>query len=204
MADPAGDDLTQSLLSGDNSTQDPKYSLLELPGPESLRNSYNENRPVKKRDRPVTQNITEANSNSIRHDSEEGGKSRHSAQFGGGGKQPSLQNMEDLIPKLSKKDLANMRPDERDEATEEAERLTIEWVHAFLDEVYRIDDFFKTKQNELINNFIGLQDKFRIRTEKYEMGSTKTKSKRGNKNREPTPGPSSASGDESILLNQSS
>ena len=27
---------------------------------------------------------------------------------------------------------------------------------------------------ELINNFIGLQDKFRIRTEKYESGSTRT------------------------------
>ena len=54
-------------------------------------------------------------------------------------------------------------------------------MHAFLDEVYRIDDFFKSKQNELINNFINLQDKFRIRTEKYEIGSTKTGSKRGKK-----------------------
>ena len=54
-------------------------------------------------------------------------------------------------------------------------------MHAFLDEVYRIDDFFKSKQSELINNFINLQDKFRIRTEKYEMGSTKTRSQRGKK-----------------------
>ena len=92
--------------------------------------------------------------------------------------------MENLVPELKKRDLANMQPDERDEVIEEAERLMIEWVHAFLDEVYRIDDFFKSKQNELINNFIGLQDMFRIRTEKYEMGSTKTKSGRGKKNRE--------------------
>lgn len=90
--------------------------------------------------------------------------------------------MANLIPELKKKDVENMKPGERDEAIEEAERLTIEWVHAFLDEVYRIDDFFKSKQNELINNFIGLQDKFRIRTEKYEMGSTKTRSQRGKKN----------------------
>ena len=61
-----------------------------------------------------------------------------------------------IIPELKKKDIENMKPGERDEAIEEAERLTIEWVHAFLDEVYRIDDFFKSKQNDLINNFIGL------------------------------------------------
>lgn len=52
--------------------------------------------------------------------------------------------------------------------------MTVEWIHDFLDEIYRIDDFFKSKQLELINNFIVLQDKFRIRTEKYEVGSTKT------------------------------
>lgn len=128
--------------------------MADVPG-DTLGNSYRD-LAAKKRDRPVTQNITEANSNSIRNDSADGGKSRHSAQFGGA-LPDALQDLEDLIPKLSKKDLANMRPDdERDETTEEAERLTIEWVHAFLDEVYRIDDFFKTKQNELINNFIGL------------------------------------------------
>ena len=98
----------------------------------------------------------------------------------------ALLEMENLIPELKKRDVANMKPDERDEAIEEAERLTIEWVHAFLDETYRIDDFFKSKQNELINNFIGLQDKFRIRTEKYEIGSTKTRSNRGKKGKDLT------------------
>ena len=67
-----------------------------------------------------------------------------------------------------------MKPDERDEVVDYSLTLTVEWIHAFLDEVYRIDDFFKQKQTELINNFIGLQDKFRIRTEKYESGSTRT------------------------------
>ena len=42
-------------------------------------------------------------------------------------------------------------------------------MHAFLDEVYRIDDFFKSKQNELICAFIKRQDKFRIMTEQHEM-----------------------------------
>ena len=73
-----------------------------------------------------------------------------------------------------------MQPDERDALLEHSEQLTIEWIHAFLDEIYRIDDFFKKKQTELINSFIVLQDKFRIRTEKYEANSQATgnKSKR--------------------------
>ena len=79
-----------------------------------------------------------------------------------------------MLPDFKKKDVENMQPDERDEIVGYSEQLTIEWVHAFLDEIYRIDDFFKKKQTELINNFIGLQDKFRIRTEKYEYGSNKT------------------------------
>lgn len=106
--------------------------------------------------------------------------SRRSAQFAGS----ALQKMESLVPKLQKRDVANMQPDERDAVIEEAERLTIEWVHAYLDEVYRIDDFFKTKQTELINSFIQLQDKFRIKTEKYEVGSTKTSRKKGKKGTE--------------------
>ena len=85
-----------------------------------------------------------------------------------------LRQMESLVPSLKKKDVPNMQPDERDEVVQQSEQLTVEWIHAFLDEIYRIDDFFKTRQLELINNFIGLQDKFRIRTEKYEVGSTRT------------------------------
>ena len=82
--------------------------------------------------------------NSNRHNSDENG---HSARFSADimGNMNALQEMENLIPELKKRDIANMKPDERDEAIEEAERLTIEWVHAFLDETYRIDDFFKTK-----------------------------------------------------------
>jgi len=38
-----------------------------------------------------------------------------------------------------------MQPDVRDAYVEYSEQLTIEWIHAFLDEIYRIDDFFKNK-----------------------------------------------------------
>jgi hypothetical protein len=84
--------------------------------------------------------------------------------------------MENLVPDLKKKDLANMTPDERDDCVLLSEELTVDWIHAFLDEVYRVEDFFKGKQNELINSFIGLQDKFRIKTDQHEIGSEKTSS----------------------------
>ena len=88
--------------------------------------------------------------------------------------------IEGLVPELKKKDIANMQPDERDDIVEHSETLSVEWIHAFLDEIYRIDDFFKEKQTELINNFIGLQDKFRIKTEKHETSEKKSrKSKDG-------------------------
>ena len=47
-----------------------------------------------------------------------------------------------LVPALKKKDFENMRPDEQDEVVKESEQITIQWIHAFLDEIYRIDDFF--------------------------------------------------------------
>jgi len=88
-----------------------------------------------------------------------------------------MKTMQSLVPDLKKKDIANMRPDVRDDFVIFAEELTIGWLHAFLDEVYRVDDFFKGKQNELINTFIGLQDKFRIKTDLHEMASAKSSTK---------------------------
>lgn len=85
-----------------------------------------------------------------------------------------MTKYESLVPTLKKRDKLNMEPDERDDVVEYSEQMAVEWIHAFLDETYRIDDFFKSKQLELINNFIVLQDKFRIRTEKYEVGSSRT------------------------------
>ncbi len=60
------------------------------------------------------------------------------------------------MPDLKKKDLANMTPDERDDCVLLSEELTVDGIHAFLDEVYRVEDFFTGKQNELSNSFIGL------------------------------------------------
>lgn len=50
-----------------------------------------------------------------------------------------------FVPELCKKDIDNMVPDDRDEIIEESERLTINWVHAFLEEINRVEQFFITK-----------------------------------------------------------
>ena len=53
--------------------------------------------------------------------------------------------MSDFVPKLTKKDIENMVPDLKDEITEQSEVLTVEWVHAFLEEINKIENFFLTK-----------------------------------------------------------
>ena len=103
-----------------------------------------------------------------------------------------MVQLQNLIPNLKKRDAENMQPDERDDQVEYSEQLTVEWTHAFLDEMYRIDDFFKKKQVELINQFIGLQDKFRIRTEKYEANSEATKRSKRSKRSNPSLSPNSS------------
>ena len=66
------------------------------------------------------------------------------------------ERLENLIPSLKKRDVRNMQPDRRDSRVAYSEQLTVEFIHAFLDEIYRIDDFFNNKQVELINSFIAL------------------------------------------------
>lgn len=122
-------------------------------------------------------NLTEAGS-SHRSDSQHGSEAiQRSANHEG----QTLRQMEKLVPELKKKDLENMQPDERDDQVMFAEELTVKWVHTFLDEIYRIEDFFKSKQTELINQFIGLQDKFRIKTDHFEHDVKSKKSGKSGK-----------------------
>jgi len=71
------------------------------------------------------------------------------------------------LPTVKKRDLKHIQPDTRDAVVELSETVTVQWIHAFLDEVYRADDFFRARQAKLINDFITLQDKYRIRNENY-------------------------------------
>ena len=54
--------------------------------------------------------------NSSRHDSTDKVKSRYSADFPAAAQDGTLQEMEKLIPDLKKRDLENMKPDEKDES----------------------------------------------------------------------------------------
>ena len=74
-------------------------------------------------------------------------------------------------------------PDVHDEVIELSESLTIDWVHAFLEEMNKIENFFVKKQDELINEFIGLQDKFRIKTDVHEQEKQKERDKKEKKDK---------------------
>ena len=76
---------------------------------------------------------------------------------------------------LSKSDIRNMVPDKRDKILEYSERWANEWLQAFFSELKRINNFFNSKQDDLINDFIILQDKFRIKTDYhiFERGKEK-------------------------------
>ena len=79
-----------------------------------------------------------------------------------------VDKISDIVPKMKKQDITNMVPDVRDEVIEQSEILAVDWVHAFLEEIDRIEEFFVTKQDDLINEFIAFQDKFRIKTDFHE------------------------------------
>lgn len=68
------------------------------------------------------------------------------------------------MPKLDKNKLQFLVQDEDDEVHERSEQLTKEWLDAFMAEMARIEAFFLSKQNQLIDEFIALQEKFRMKT----------------------------------------
>ena len=65
--------------------------------------------------------------------------------------------------------------------TEDSNKFTTEWIHAWLVEVERIDKFFCTKRDVLIDEFILLQDKFRIKTDIHEQDRKKAEKKQKKK-----------------------
>ena len=61
--------------------------------------------------------------------------------------------------------------------------MTIQWLHAFLEEIERIEHFFQSKQEELINDFIHLQDKFRMKTDHHLLQQRQDLEKKSNKSK---------------------
>lgn len=62
-----------------------------------------------------------------------------------------------------------------------SEHLTAIWISAYLDEIERIEHFFTSKLDELVNHFIKMQDKFRLKSEFYETAETEKQKKKAKK-----------------------
>ena len=77
--------------------------------------------------------------------------------------------------KMKDKDL--MVRDEEDEIMELSEELAFDWVNKYLMEVDHSNAFYETKLKELIEEFIQLQEKFRIRSQIYQDDKTAKKEK---------------------------
>lgn len=67
---------------------------------------------------------------------------------------------------------------------EQSKELATIWIAAYLEEINRIEQFFLQKQNDLINQFILLQDKFRIKAELYENEKQEKKAKKDKKEKQ--------------------
>ncbi len=49
------------------------------------------------------------------------------------------------------------------------------WISSYLDEINRVETFFQSKIEELVNQFILMQDKFRLKSELYETDKSAKK-----------------------------
>lgn len=67
-----------------------------------------------------------------------------------------------------------------------SEELAAIWISSYLDEINRVETFFLTKIEELVNQFILMQDKFRLKSELYETEKTAKKQKELKKLQEKT------------------
>ena len=56
-----------------------------------------------------------------------------------------------------------------------SEQLTAIWISAYLDEIERVETFFTNKIEELVNHFILMQDRFRLKQEYYETAESEKK-----------------------------
>ena len=66
-------------------------------------------------------------------------------------------------------DLALFLPDQNhDQIFERSELMTFEWIEIYMCEIQQVESFFSSKLDELISQFIQLQDNFRIKADMFE------------------------------------
>ena len=80
-----------------------------------------------------------------------------------------LENqVNEVVPQMHKADLKNLEETDNDEVFHASEEMTFEWIELFLSDVNRIERFFVEKKESLINDFIAMQEKFRLKSYQYE------------------------------------
>lgn len=83
---------------------------------------------------------------------------------------------------MTKADLKNIEPEEGDEVFQASETLAFEWIELFLSDVNRIERFFVDKKEGLINEFIAMQERYRLKSYQYEDNQKKLGKSRNKNN----------------------
>ena len=60
--------------------------------------------------------------------------------------------------------------------------MAFEWIELFLSDVNRIERFFVDKKEGLINEFIAMQERYRLKSYQYEDNKKKFGTKKKNNN----------------------
>jgi len=82
-------------------------------------------------------------------------------------------------------DITLLKPDENDEIQVLSEQMTCDWIGLYLAEMTQVESFFVNKLEDLISQFIQLQDKFRIKADRYEDEKANKDSKKAKKESQP-------------------
>ena len=78
---------------------------------------------------------------------------------------------------MTKEDIKLLENDE-DEVFFASEELAFEWIEMFLSDVNRVERFFVEKKEQLINDFIAMQERYRLKSYSYQdKKKTKFKNK---------------------------
>lgn len=78
---------------------------------------------------------------------------------------------------MTKADLAFIQEEDHDFIFMASEELAFEWIEYFLSDVNRIERFFKQKRESLVNEFISMQERFRLKSTQYKDKKKKTKTR---------------------------
>jgi hypothetical protein len=99
-----------------------------------------------------------------------------------------INSKENLIPEVRQRDIDILMTKQEMNADQllASEELTAIWISSYLDEINRVESFFNAKLEELINQFILMQDKFRLKSELYETEKSAKKQKELKKQKQPT------------------